>query len=269
MAPAKREVHVFIISDATGATAERVINAALVQFDGIDPVFKKFPFVKTTDQIAKILVLAQDLDAIVIYSLVSQDIRQWIHTHKHRWRIYLIDILGPILKDMQRLWDIIPKLRPGILDGIGEETYRLADSIDFTLKHDDGQRMETIGLADLVILGLSRTSKTPTSLYLACNHGLKVANVPILGDAALPDEIYRTRAPRIGLVIEANRLLILRRQRQLCTDPGDYGDLNAIRSEILHCNKVFRQIKGLQTINVSHQSIEEIANAILRKVHLV
>lgn len=265
----KRLVHVFIISDATGATAERVINAALVQFDGIAPVFRKFPFVKTADQLAEILTQAQDLDAIVIYSLVSQDIRQWIYANRHKWRIYLIDLIGPILRNLQRLWDIIPKLRPGILNGIGEETYRLADSIDYTLKHDDGQNISTIGMADLVILGLSRTSKTPTSLYLACNHNLKVANVPILREAPLPKEVYEVRAPVIGLMIEANRLALLRGKRFLSADSREYSDLSSIRSEILYCNKIYRTISMLPVINVSHQSIEEIANSILRSVRLI
>lgn len=269
MQPQKRQVHVFIISDATGATAERVINAALVQFEGISPVFKKFPFVKTTDQMAEILAQAKDLDAIVIYSLVSQEIRQWIDTNKHKWRIYFIDIIGPILKNMQRLWDIIPKLSPGILSGIGEESYRLADSIDYTLKHDDGQNIETIGLADLVILGLSRTSKTPTSLYLACNHNLKIANVPILLEVHPPEEIYKIRAPVIGLMIEASRLSLLRGERLLYAGSNDYSDLHSIRSEILYCNKIYRKIKMLHTINVTHRSIEEIANAILRAARLI
>jgi regulator of PEP synthase PpsR (kinase-PPPase family) len=185
----KRHVYVFIVSDATGATAESVINAALVQFESITPIFKKFPFLKTTEQLSGILAHAQDLDAIVIYSLVSEEIRHWINVNKHRWKIYLIDIIGPILKDMQRLWDIIPKLRPGILNGIGEETYKLADSIDYTLRHDDGQNHETIGMADLIILGVSRTLKTPTSLYLACNHNLKIANVPILLEVPPSKEI--------------------------------------------------------------------------------
>ncbi len=265
----KRQVHVFIISDATGATAERVITAALVQFEGITPVFKKFPFVKSTDQMAEILGQAQTLNAIVIYSLVSQEIRQWIYTNKHHWRIYLIDIIGPILKNMERLWDIIPKLRPGILSGMGEETYRLADSIDFTLKHDDGQNTDTIGLADLVILGLSRTSKTPTSLYLACNHNLKIANVPILHDVPLPEKIYEVHAPVIGLTIEANRLALLRGKRLLYAGSSDYSDLHSIRNEILYCNKIYRKIKRLHTINVTHHSIEEIANAILHAARLV
>ena len=265
----KRQVHVFIVSDATGATAERVINAALVQFDGIAPVFKKFSFVKTTEQMAEIITQAQELDAIVIYSLVSEEIRKWIYANKHKWRIYLIDIIGPILKNMQRLWDVIPKLRPGILGGIGEETYRLADTIDYTLKHDDGQNIETIDLADLVILGLSRTSKTPTSLYLACNHNLKVANVPILCDVPPPDQIYDVRAPVIGLMIEANRLTLLRGSRFLSAESVEYSDLASIRSEILYCNKIYRKIRLLQTINVSHRSIEEIANSILRTVRLI
>ena len=265
----KRQVYVFIISDATGATAERVINAALVQFEGITPVYKRFPFLKTTDQLSEILTHAQNLDAIVIYSLVSEEIRHWININKHRWKIYLIDIIGPILKDMQRLWDIIPKLRPGILDGIEKETYQLADSIDYTLKHDDGQNIETIGLADLVILGVSRTSKTPTSLYLACNHNLKIANIPILHEIPPPKEIYEIRVPVVGLMIEANRLALLRGERLLYTGSSDYNDLHNIRSEILYCNKIYRRIKTIQTIDVTHRPIEEIANAILRTVRLI
>jgi regulator of PEP synthase PpsR (kinase-PPPase family) len=265
----KRQVYVFIISDATGATAERVINAALVQFDSIAPVYKKYPFVKTTDEIAGILTHAQTMDAIVIYSLVSQEIRQWLSDNRHQWRLYLIDLIGPILKDMQRLWNIIPKLRPGILSGIGEETYRLADSIDYTLEHDDGQNTDTIGLADLVILGLSRTSKTPTSLYLACNHNLKVANVPILHDVPLPGEIYEVRTPVIGLTIEAKRLVLLRGKRFLYAGSSEYDNLQSIRAEILYCNKIYRELKRLQTVDVTHRSIEEIANAILRAARLV
>ncbi|MCG6895134.1 MAG: kinase/pyrophosphorylase [Desulfobacteraceae bacterium] len=265
----KRHEHVFIISDATGATAERVINAALVQFEDVVPVFKKFPFVKTTAEIDEILASAQQLDAIVIYSLVSREIREWIHANKHRWRIYLIDLLGPILKDMERLWHMIPKLRPGILEGVGEETYRLANSIDYSLKHDDGQNIDTIGLADLVILGLSRTSKTPTSLYLACNHNLKVANVPIVIDTPLPEEINTIRAPIIGFTIEAKRLALLRSRRLLYAGAADYSDLESIQAEILCCNKIYRQIRGLHIINVTYHPIEEIAKSVLQSARLI
>ncbi len=265
----KRQVHVFIVSDATGATAERVINAALVQFEEIQPVFEKFSFVKTAEQMADILDRAQELDAIVIYSLVSEEIRRWVLENRHRRRIYLIDLLGPILNNLQRLWDIIPKLRPGILSDVGEDSYRLAESIDFTLKHDDGQNTETIGRADLILLGVSRTSKTPTSLYLACNHNLRVANVPVLSGVSLPDAIYRVRVPVVGLTIEAKKLALLRTSRLLYAGPGNYADLDAIRAEILYCNKVFRNVRRLQTIDVTQRPIEEIAKAILHATRLI
>ena len=268
MGTENRQVHVFIVSDATGATAERVINAALVQFEGIDPVFEKFPFVNTPEQMADILARAQGLDAIVIYSLVSEEIRQWINEQKHRYRIYLIDLLGPILKNLERLWDIIPKLRPGILGEVGEDTYRLAESIDFTLKHDDGQNIDTIGKADLILLGVSRTSKTPTSLYLACNHNLKVANVPIIKDVPLSDKITEVHAPIVGLTIEAKKLALIRGSRLLYTGSSAYADIDAIREEILYCNKIYRKIKRLQTIDVSHRPIEEIAKGILQTTRM-
>ena len=218
---------------------------------------------------AEIITQAQSLDAIVIYSLVSQEIRQWIYTSKHRWRIYLIDLLGPILKDMQRLWDIIPKLRPGILNGIGEETYQLANSIDYTLRHDDGQNVETIDQADMVILGISRTSKTPTSLYLACNHNLKIANVPIIYDTPLPEELYEIYAPVIGFTIEAKKLALLRGQRLLYAGSTDYSDLQSIRAEILYCNKIYRKFKWIHTVDVTYRPIEEIANAVLHAARVI
>jgi regulator of PEP synthase PpsR (kinase-PPPase family) len=180
MNPSKKKVNVFIVSDATGITAERVINAALVQFKDIEPIFEKFTYVKTKRQINDILSKAEALDAIVIYSLVSKELRAWIRPEMRKKGLNRIDLLGPLLIRMERLWNMIPAFRPGLLNGLTEDSIRLAESIDFTLKHDDGQGIETLGKADIIIHGISRTSKTPTSFYLSCNHGLKVANIPII-----------------------------------------------------------------------------------------
>lgn len=186
----KRKVHVFIVSDATGVTAERVIKAALVQFIEIESMYEKFPYIQATDQIDTIFAKAEKHDAIIIYSLVSHGLREYIRKKKREKHVYVIDLLGPLLRRMERLWNVIPSLRPGLLKGVGVESFHLAESIDFTLKHDDGQGIETLEDADLVIMGISRTSKTPTSLYLSCNNNLKVANIPIIPNEQPPEEIF-------------------------------------------------------------------------------
>lgn len=263
MNPPKRKAHVFIISDATGITAERVISAVLVQFKRIKPTFKRFPYIKTKEQIENILDRAEKLEAIVIFSLVSQELRRWIRKEKRRKDIYTIDLLGPLLDRMGRLWDMIPAFHPGLLKGLGEESIRLAESIDFTLKHDDGQGIKTLGKADLIIIGVSRTSKTPTSLYLSCNNGLKVANAPIIPDMQLPKKIFTLKRRKVGFTIAPERLAFIRQRRLEYAGPTDYLDIKSIKRELEYSHRIFRQIDGLQVVDVTHSSIEEIANKIV------
>jgi len=259
----KRKVHVFIVSDATGITAERVMSAVLVQFKQIKPIFKRFPYIRTKEQIKDILARAEKLEAIVIYSLVSQELRTWIHTEKGKKSVQAIDLLGPLLGRMERLWNIIPAFRPGLLKGIGEESIRLAESIDFTLKHDDGQAIQTLGKADLIILGVSRTSKTPTSLYLSCNNNLRVANVPIILNVQPPKKIFTLKRRKVGFTIAPKRLAFIRQQRLKYAGATDYTDIMSIREELKYSHEIFRQISGLRVIDVTNSSIEEIANKIV------
>ncbi|MEW6410292.1 MAG: pyruvate, water dikinase regulatory protein [Nitrospirota bacterium] len=263
MSPFKKEVHVFIVSDATGMTAEMVISAVLVQFKEIKPIFKRFPYIKTKEQIKTILIKAEAVQGIVIYSLVSHELRRWINKEKRKMGIYTIDLLGPLLDRIGKLWNMIPILKPGLLRGIGEESLRLAESIDFTLKHDDGQGLETVEKADLIILGVSRTSKTPTSLYLSCNNGLKVANVPIILDMKPPDKVLTIKIQKVGFTISPERLVFLRQKRLKYAGLTDYTDITYIKKELGYSHRIFNQIKGLQVIDVTNSSIEELANKII------
>jgi regulator of PEP synthase PpsR (kinase-PPPase family) len=257
MNPPKKKVHVFIVSDATGLTAERVISAVLVQFKLVTPTFQRYPYIKTKEQIERVLARAEDLEAIVIYSLVSQELRTWIRTEQKKRDVYAIDVLGPLLERMGKLWNMIPDFRPGLLEGLGEE------SIDFTLKHDDGQGIETLGRADLIILGVSRTSKTPTSLYLSCNHSLKVANVPIIPNVQPPKKIFTLKRRKVGLTISSERLAFIRQKRLRYAGATDYTDMTSIRKELAHSHGIFKQIEGLEVVDVTNSSIEEIANNII------
>ncbi len=262
----KKRIHIFIVSDSTGMTAEMVINAVLVQFKDVKPVFKKFPYIKAKEQIGAILNQAHAVKgSIVIYSLVSQELRAWIRRERRAMDIYAIDLLGPIIDRIRKMWNLIPLLEPGLLRGIGEESLRLAESIDYTLKHDDGQGVETLGKADLVILGVSRTSKTPTSLYLSCNHGMKVANVPIILGIKPPDKVFTLKRQKIGFTIDLDRLAFIRRKRLKYTETKDYMDVTHIREELDYSERIFRQIKGLQLIDVTHSSIEEVANRVMEE----
>ncbi|MDY6990940.1 MAG: pyruvate, water dikinase regulatory protein [Thermodesulfobacteriota bacterium] len=263
MSPPKRKVYVFIVSDATGLTAERVISAVLVQFKPISPIFKRFPYIKRKDQIENVLARAEKLEAIVIYSLVSQELRAWISEEKVKRQVYTIDLLGPLLERMGRLWNMLPAFRPGLFKGLGEESIRLAESIDFTLRHDDGQGIETLGRADLILLGVSRTSKTPTSLYLSCNNSLKVANVPIIPEVNPPKKIFTLKRRKVGLIIAPDRLAFIREKRLKYAGETDYTDINRIREELAHCQEIFKQINGIEVVDVTNASIEEIANKIV------
>ena len=264
MKPSKKKVHVFIVSDATGMTAEMVISAVLVQFREIEPIFKKFPYIKTKEQIKAILKQAEAAQGIVIYSLVSQELRSWIRREKRKMKVFIIDILGPLLETLGKMWNLIPTFNPGLLKRVSEESVRLAESIDFTLRHDDGQNIDTIDQADLVLLGVSRTSKTPTSLYLSCNNNLKVANVPIIEEMKPPEKVFTlNNIQKVGLTIAPERLAFIRERRLKYAGTTDYLDVSHIKKELEYSHRIFNHIKGLQLIDVTHSSIEEVANKII------
>jgi regulator of PEP synthase PpsR (kinase-PPPase family) len=240
-----------------------VISAVLVQFKEIEPVFKRFPYIKTKEQIKAILSQAEAVQGIVIYSLISQELRAWVRREKRKIDIYTIDILGPLLERLGKIWNLNPILNPGLFRGIGEESFRLAESIDFTLRHDDGQGVETMDKADLVILGVSRTSKTPTSLYLSCNNNLKVANLPIILDIKPPDKVFTLKTQTVGFIISSERLAFIRQKRLKYAESIDYTDITQIKKELEYSHQIFNRIKGLQLIDVTNSSIEEIANKII------
>jgi [pyruvate, water dikinase]-phosphate phosphotransferase / [pyruvate, water dikinase] kinase len=259
----KNKVHVFIVSDATGMTAEMVISAVLVQFKEIEPVFKKFPYITTKEQIKAILSQAEIARGIVIYSFVSQELRSWLRREQRKIDVLAIDLLGPLLERIGKLLNLIPTFSPGILRRVSEESIRLAEAIDFTLRHDDGQGTDTLDQADLVILGVSRTSKTPTSLYLSCNNNLKVANVPIIENMILPKKVFSANVQKVGLTIAPERLAFIRERRLKYAGASDYLDISHIKSEIEYSNRTFTQVKGIHIIDVTHSSIEEVANKII------
>lgn len=254
-------MHVFVVSDATGRTAESVVWAVLVQFPDVEPHVTRSQNVRTRKQVLEILTQAEAVSGIVIYSLVSESLRRFIQKEGRRRDLILFDLLGPLLSKVHRLFNLIPVSTPGLITHVHEESFRVAEAIDFALKHDDGLGMDTVHEADLILLGVSRTSKTPTSIYLACNHLIKVANIPILLGRDIPDGIYQINIPKVGFIIAPERLALMRKRR-IKHMPG-YTDLREITKEVSHSEGIFRRLHRIQIIDINNLSIEEIASKIM------
>ena len=261
---ARRRAPVYILSDATGITAERVINAALVQFqEAVAPEYRRFPFIKSKQEIKEVMASAEADQGIVIYSLAQADLRTSAKEEQRRSSAYTIDLLGPLLDQIGKRLNAVPSLRPGLMDRYGGDSFNLVQAIHYTLRHDDGQRPEGLHQADMIILGVSRTSKTPTSLFLACHHNLKVANVPIIRGIEPPEELFTAPGRKIGFTITPARLSFLRRQRFKNGDLPVYTDRKAIAEELKYCQRIYNRIAGLELIDVTNTPIEETANRIV------
>lgn len=259
-----RRVPVHVVSDSTGFATERMITQVLAQFrKEIEPVLQRRSFVKTSRQLLRILDQADAAGGVLIYSLLNRRLLEVMQRETPRPHLEIIDLLGPLVERLAQVLDALPSPEPVIRGMPEDESMRLAQAIDFTLRHDDGQSTETLGLADVVILGVSRVSKTPTSLYLSCHHGLKVANVPIVQGVEPPHKIFTLRRPSmVGLTVEAEKLAMIRQKRFKDSNLAGYWELSSVRRELTYCHEIFARIPDLRIIDVTNRSIEDVVKLI-------
>lgn len=258
-------VAVHVVSDATGTGVERMARAALVQFRGsLAPVFTRHSFIKGVRELEQILDLAEAQHAVVIYTINDQKLRSWLDEQQYVRDVELIDMLGPLLRRIGRRYRVRPHLDASLLPrALGDKALKLSQCIDFTLAHDDGKGLDTLGQADVILLGVSRTSKTPTSVYLSIHHCLKVANIPLVKGVEPPAKIFKLKRPRkVGLVISASKLAQVRRRRFKENVLEGYYDVGSIAEELAFAETVFAQIPGIQVIDVTDHTVEEVANLI-------
>ena len=259
-------VHQIVVaSDATGHTAEVVVRAALVQFRGAEVQIRLRPEVRTAGDVRATVREASRVGGLIVHTLVSQDMRSLMLTEARAQRVPTIDLLGPLLLRLEDLLALQPLAKPGLFRDADAEYRRRFDVMDFTVRHDDGQAPEGLLQADMVLVGVSRTSKTPLSMFLAWR-GFRVANVPIVHNLPLPGELSRV-APRkvVGLTIKPERLLELRRSRlqQMETPPKfPYADVRQIWAELEYARKLCAG-GGWPMVDVTDKSIEEVAAEIL------
>jgi [pyruvate, water dikinase]-phosphate phosphotransferase / [pyruvate, water dikinase] kinase len=256
---------VVIVSDATGRTAEMVVRAALVQFQGAEVQLHVRPHVRTAAGVRAAAQEASKLRGLIVHTLVSPELRNLMLTEGRARGVPTIDLLGPLLLRLEDLLRLQPMAKPGLFREMDQEYRRRFEVVEFAVKHDDGQDPRGLHQAEVVLVGVSRTSKTPLSMFLA-GRGLRVANVPIVHNLPLPEELARVDPRRVvGLSIRAERLLELRRARlqQMETPPKfPYADPQQIWAELDYAQARFKQA-GWPVVDVTDKSLEEVAAEIL------
>lgn len=252
---------ILIVSDATGRTAEMVVRAALVQFQGAEVHLRIRPHVRTVEAVRAAVRAASKVRGLIVHTLVSPELRSVMLTEGRAGEVPTIDLLGPLLLRLEDLLRLQPTAKPGLFRDLTQEYRHRFEVVEFAVKHDDGQEPRGLLQADVVLVGVSRTSKTPLSMFLA-GRGLRVANVPVVYKLSLPEELTRVDARRVvALTIKPERLLELRRARlqQMETPPKfPYADPRQIWAELEYARELFAR-GGWATVDVTDKSIEEVA----------
>jgi regulator of PEP synthase PpsR (kinase-PPPase family) len=256
---------IIIVSDATGRTAEMVVKAALVQFQGAEVELRVQPRVRTADGVRAAVQMASKLRGLIVHTLVLPELRNLMLTEGRARDVPTIDLLGPLLLRLEDLLQLQPMAKPGLFRDMDQEYRRRFEVVEFAVKHDDGQNPRGLQQADVILVGVSRTSKTPLSMFLA-GRGLQVANVPVVHKLPLPEELARVDPRKVvGLTIKAERLLELRRARlqQMETPPKfPYADPRQIWAELEYAQSQFSRW-GWPVMDVTDKSIEEGAAEVL------
>jgi regulator of PEP synthase PpsR (kinase-PPPase family) len=264
---ARRRATLFVVSDSLGETAERVAAGASVQFeDSAEIHLERVTHVSSTEGLDQVVArAAAQRPSVIVFTLVRPELRRYLLEVAARHQLAAVDILGPMLDSLEAALGVAPRLVPGLTHRLDREYFARVEAIEFAVKYDDGRDPRAIRQADLVLLGVSRTSKTPVSLYLA-NHRLKVANIPLVPEVPVPPELYSSgRGKTVGLTIEPELLVEIRRQRLkslgLQAD-AQYATLERILVELDHAWDVYAQLK-CPVVDVSNHAVEETANRVL------
>lgn len=260
-----RGAHIFVVSDATGETADRMAQAALSQFEDARTVVTRHHYIRTHAQVDQVLQEAYLEKGLIIYTLVSEEFRTRLREGAAARSIFAVDLMGPLLSALAQFLHAPPQAQPGLLHRVNTEYFRRIEAVQFTVKHDDGQSLQTINQADIVLVGPSRTAKTPLSMYLA-QYGYKVANIPIILNLPIPKELSKVDPEKVvALAIDAERLLEVRQARvkRLSRSVPGYAEIEAIGAELNYCREHYRQNPRWHLLDVSGRAVEEVASDII------
>jgi hypothetical protein len=272
---------IIIVSDGTGKTARRLMDAVLSQYAEQQVTFTVediYQHVRTKERVDEIL---KDItpEYLVIFSIISDDLRDYVRDALEERKLLHLNVLEPMLETMSKFLGVHPEYRPGLLQIIDDKYYRKIDAIGYTVEHDDG-RGYRVEEAELVLVGLSRTCKTPISMYISCNHGLRVVNIPIIPNDEMKAHLLKRLSvvePRIvfGVLMRPDELTRAREERAELLYGDDFGkpqmgayhDVKEIRRELQFCRMLYDE-QGWQTVDVTKRAIEEVSIEILKRLRV-
>ena len=259
-------LHLHLLSDSTGETLEMIAKAALAQFDDAEVIRHFWPMVRSRQHLDRIVAELAESPGLVLYTLVNAETRNWLEERCRAMGLPHVAALDAVTAALEDRLGQEAKARPGRQHAMDEAYFARVDAIHFTIAHDDGIGWENWEEADIVLAGVSRTSKTPTSIYLA-NRGFKVANIPLVIESPPPQSLFELRRPLVvGLTTAPKRLIEIRRNRLLSlneTTETAYVDEEKVEREVAFARRLFAD-NGWPVIDVTRRSIEETAAAIIR-----
>ena len=261
----QRYYHLHLVSDATGETLNTVAKAAAAQYAEFRPIAHIYALVRSASQLKKALREIDDQPGIVLYTIINPDVRKLLEAACERMAVPCVSILDPVISLLAQYLNTQSKPQVGGQHALNTDYFRRIDALNFTMAHDDGQNTSDIDKSDVIILGVSRTSKTPTSIYLA-QRGVRVANIPAVPGIALPAQLAEMTEPLVvGLIASAERIAQIRRHRLLTLKESrstDYIDPRQITEEIV-AMKNLCVLHGWPMIDVTRRSVEETAASIM------
>lgn len=261
-----RQFHLHLISDSTGETVSSVARATLAQFEHAQPMEHVWSLVRTKGQLEKVIAGLEANPGIVMFTLVDAQMREQLRQACGRLQVPCVPILGHVIREFSNYLNEKATGTAGVQHEMSDDYFQRIDAINFALEHDDGQASWELEQADIVIVGVSRTSKSPTCVYLAYR-GFKAANVPFVPNVPLPDNITKLKQPLVvGLTISDDRLIDIRRSRLMAMNQDtntDYVREEAVKEEIENAKKTFRK-QGWPVIDVTRRSVEETATLMIQ-----
>ena len=261
---------IYLISDSTGETLDRIFLALKAQFLNIEYKVHSYSFTRTENQILKILEDAEkNPNSIILYTIVDNNLAKYLANVSENKKIPCFGVLGNLILNFSKILNQKASHEPSGQHILNEEYYDRIEAIQFTMNHDDGNLINEIDKSDIILVGVSRTSKTPTSIYLA-NKGFKTSNIPLVNENSIPEKLKQNPQMRcvVGLSTEPERLVDLRKNRMNSlkeTENVKYTDLEIIKKEVLDAKKTFQKYKW-PLIDVTRKSVEETAASII-KIH--
>ena len=272
MSQIQEKLKIIIISDGTGETATAICRAIMTQFPDKDVYFTRFKNVRKADQIDAIFNEAAIHHDLILYTVVSVDLREYINQQVRQKHVRAIDLIGPAITEFSNYFEQEPTNRPGMLHSVNEEYFKRVAAMEFTLNHDDGRNLDSLQMADVILLGVSRTSKTPLSVYIS-QMGFKVVNIPMIPGSALPENLFEIDQRKIfALTIDPDALYEIRKNRLNKLGAGghngNYATKDKVLEEVEWANAIFKENKRWPVINVTDKALEETAAEIKKLIDM-